>query len=213
MPDARDEVCIVGAGGHAKVAVATAEAAGISVRDVFDDAVSAHGRALLQHAVKVPVPDANWWRTQKAAVHIAIGDNATRARVAGALSTKFRTLIHPSAIVHPSVRIGAGSLICAGAIIQPATKIGAHCIINTGAVIEHDCRVGDFSHVAPASCVTGGVTIGRMAFLGAGTIVIPGIQIGDAVLVGAGAVVNRNLANGARVAGVPARPLSQRQTN
>lgn len=207
MPDTGDKVCIVGAGGHAKVAVAAAEAAGLHVRDIFDGAAENHGKILLSHAVTAPIPLAAWWRDAGFFAHIAIGDNSVRARVAGEVAARFCTIIHPTAIVHPSVRIGPGSLICAGAIVQPDTEIGAHCILNTGAIVEHDCRIGDFSHVAPASCVAGGVTLGAMTFLGAGTVVIPGIRCGASVTVGAGGVVIEDLADGARVAGVPARTI------
>lgn len=207
MPDAGGEVCIVGAGGHAKVAVAAAEAAGWRVREIFDGAARNHGKILLSHAVKAPIPLAVWWRDASFSAHIAIGDNSARARVAGEIAARFRTIIHPTALVHPSARIGPGSLICAGAIVQPDTEIGAHCIINTGVIVEHDCRIGDFSHVAPGSCVAGGVTLGAMTFLGAGTVVIPGIRCGASVTVGAGGVVIEDLVDGARVAGVPARTI------
>jgi sugar O-acyltransferase (sialic acid O-acetyltransferase NeuD family) len=202
--------CIIGAGGHAKVALAAAVAAGMPVHGIFDDAAGKNGVMLLSQTVTAPVPDRQWWQDSGLAAHVAIGDNVARARIVAKLGTRFQAIVHPGAIVHSSVRIGEGSLVCAGAIIQPETEIGAHCIINSGAVIEHDCHIGDFVHVAPANCVAGGVTVGKMSFLGAGAIVIPGIHIGEAATVGAGSVVVEHLADGARVAGVPARPIASR---
>jgi serine acetyltransferase len=46
-----------------------------------------------------------------------------------------------------------------------------------------------------------------MSFLGAGAIVIPGIRIGEEAMVGAGGVVVEHIADGVRVAGVPARQI------
>jgi sugar O-acyltransferase (sialic acid O-acetyltransferase NeuD family) len=209
MSDPMGALCILGAGGHAKVALAAADAAGLQVVEVFDDAAENAGKRLLSHIVKAPVPPISWWQETGFAVHVAIGDNATRARIAGEIGARFRTIIHPNALVHDSARIGEGSLICAGAIIQPDTEIGAHCIINTGAIVEHDCRIGDFSHLAPSSCVTGGVTMGRMNFLGTGAIVIPGVKVGEGVTIAAGSVVIKDLSDFARVAGVPSRAIGR----
>ncbi len=48
-------------------------------------------------------------------------------------------------------------------------------------------------------------TIGSEAFIGSGTLMVAPVTIGERAYTGAGAVVTRNVAPGARVAGVPAR--------
>lgn len=48
-------------------------------------------------------------------------------------------------------------------------------------------------------------TIGNEAFIGSGTMMVAPVTIGERAYTGAGAVVTRNVAPGARVAGVPAR--------
>jgi len=47
-------------------------------------------------------------------------------------------------------------------------------------------------------------------YLGAGAIILPGITVGEQAIVGAGAVVTHDVPNGAVVAGVPARIISQK---
>lgn len=115
--------------------------------------------------------------------------------------------IHPSAILSPVACLGPGITVMAGAIVNPGASLGANCVINTGALIEHDCRVGDHAYVAPGAIVLGGVQVGAGAFLGAGCTIRQGVRIGEGALVGAAALVLEDVAPGATVAGVPARPL------
>lgn len=51
------------------------------------------------------------------------------------------------------------------------------------------------------------ITLGADVWIGAGAIVLGGVTIGDGAIVAAGAVVTRDVAPGAKVAGVPARAM------
>ena len=73
--------------------------------------------------------------------------------------------------------------------------------------MDHDCRIEDAVHIAPGCHLCGGVSVGQGSLLGAGTTVTPGVRIGRNVIVGAGSTVIRDIADAARVSGVPARPL------
>ena len=119
----------------------------------------------------------------------------------------FRSVVHPDAIVAADVRLAAGVQIMAGAIIQAAADIGENAIVNTRVVIEHDCVIGAHSHIATGAILAGDVHVGSCSMIGAGTVIRQGIRIGAGALVAAGAVVVRNVPDGARVAGVPARPM------
>ena len=52
--------------------------------------------------------------------------------------------------------------------------------------------------------------IGRDVWIGANAVILGGVTIGDGCVVGAGAVVTKDIAPGAIVAGVPARPIRMR---
>lgn len=196
------EALVVGAGGHAKVVLATLDALGVPVAGVLDDA-PASDEVL---GVRVLGPVALLADHAGPAV-LAIGSNAVRQRLAEAYSqVDWLTAVHPSAVVHASVRIGAGSLVAAGAVVQPDAVIGRHVILNTGATVDHDSRVGDFAHVAPGVHLSGGVTVGEGGFLGVGSCAIPGVTVGAWATVGAGAAVVRDLPARTTSVGVPARP-------
>ncbi len=200
-------VWVLGAGGHAKVAIATLQSEGKTIAGVYDDDVSKRGAVLLSASVDGVTPDLSWWQTETRSAMIAIGNNATRQRVAN-LPAEWITATHKTAHVHDTVRIGHGSLICAGVVIQPDVEIGQHVIANTSCSIDHECKIGDFVHIAPGATLAGEVTVGDRSLVGAGATIIQGVQIGSDAIVGAGAVVLSDVGDGEKVAGVPARSMS-----
>lgn len=197
---------VLGGGGHAKVVIATMESAGVSISGVFDDDESKIGNHLLNAEILGPTPDKKWWLDETRKAIIAIGDNSMREKLSS-IGAAWVIAQHAAAVVHPSVTIGEGSLICAGAVVQPDTKIGRHVIANTSCSIDHDCRIGNFSHIGPGAHLAGGVSVGVRSFVGAGATITPGVSIGDDVIVGAGAVVINDVASGKTVVGVPAREV------
>ena len=172
------------------------------MQGIFDDAPGSWGKELLGVPVRGPISAA----LESGCSHaiIAIGDNATRRRIAEELPLQWTTAVHPFSSVHPGVRLGEGTVVFAGSIVQPGADIGAHVILNTKASVDHHCRVGDYAHIAVAH-LGGGASIGKGVFMALGCIVLPGIYVGDWATVGAGAVVTRNVEAGLTVVGVPAR--------
>lgn len=142
------------------------------------------------------------------AVAVAIGDADSRARMLERLSAwPAPTLVHPSASVSPSAAIGDGGLIMHNAVISARASLGRGVIVNVGCYVAHDCTVGEFTHLAAGVNLGGGATVGARCLCGTGTIVLPQVVVGTAVVTGAGAVVNRDVADGVIVAGIPARVL------
>lgn len=145
-----------------------------------------------------------------ALAHAAVGDNAQRLAAAARLRAAgfaLPSMTHPTALIGHGARLGQGAAILARAVIGPEAEIGALALINTGAIVEHDCVVEEAAHIGPGAVLAGGVRVGAGALIGAGAVVRPGVVIGAGAVVGAGAAVVDNVAPGARVMGVPARPV------
>lgn len=194
---------ILGIGGHAKVVIDAAIQSGNKIMAVYDDDKSTHGTAFCNFEVKGSIDNS----IQGKAI-VAIGNNVVRQIINKRLTqVRWKTIIHPTAIISDDVEIGEGSVIMAGAIIQPGTKIGRHCIINTGACIDHDCNIGNYVHIAPNCGVAGGVTIGEGVFVGIGTSITQYLNIGNWSTVGAGSVVIKDIPSNCTAVGVPAKPI------
>lgn len=197
-------VHVVGAGGHAKVVIATLQSAGFVVEAAWDDDVGRQGGAVLGVPVRGPIDAV----PEGAAVVVALGSNAARKSVVERLPRRaFIAVAHPSAVVHSSVALGAGTVVFAGAVVQPDARLGEHVIVNTGASVDHDCVLEDFVHIAPGVRLAGSVRLREGAFLGIAASAVPGTDVGAWATVGAGGVVVAPIPAKLTAVGCPARAL------
>ena len=124
-------------------------------------------------------------------------------------------------------RIGDGTRIVvqAGCIeIGPGAVLGERCTlvahsgvtIGARAQLGHGAVVVDFDHVIEdveqpirvQGLTSAPVTIGDDARIGLGASILRGVSVGAGAIVDPRAVVTRDVAPGAHVGGVPARPLA-----
>lgn len=208
----------IGAGGHAKVVIdALRQMGGYDIVALLDGDKDRWGTEVL--GVRVLGDDTLLPQLSEQGIHDAfigvgsVGDPQPRVRLyelACWLGFRIVSVIHPRAVVAPSVEIGQGVMIMAGAMINPGARLGDNVVVNTGAVVEHDCVVGHHVHIASGAVLSGAVIVGQGAHVGAGATVLQGVAIGEQAVVGAGAVAVKDVAPGAVVVGVPARPLGAR---
>lgn len=118
---------------------------------------------------------------------------------------RFITLIHPSASISKSAKIGLGSVIFQNVVVGSNVKIGKHVVILPNTVISHDDLVGDYTCVAGCVYISGAVSIGKACYIGAGACVKESLSIGKGSLVGMGSVVIDNVLSRSVYAGNPAK--------
>lgn len=205
-------VVVFGSGGHAKVVVEA-----IRARDpareivILDDHPGSPGRSVLG----VTVSGTREWlasNAPEATVALGMGDNAFRLALLDWLTAQGRTIdtiVHPTAVVGATVRVGAGAFLAAGSVVIADANIGRGAILNTGCSVDHDCVVGDGAHIAPGVRLCGNVQVGARSLIGVGSAVRPGVRIGSDVVIGAGSAVVCDIPDGAVFAGCPARPLQR----
>ena len=162
--------------------------------------------ALLEQAAArgacIETPDAylyfarltQWWKARREAAEQADAGPA----------------IHPSAVIHPTARLGAGvtvgafALIEAGVVVGEGARIGAHC------VLERRARVGARTRLSPRVTLGHDCRIGADGILHSGTVIgadgfgfaphqgewikieqLGAVRIGDRVEIGANCCIDR----------------------
>jgi acetyltransferase EpsM len=196
------EVCILGAGGHAKVVIEIAEELGYKV-EVFDQNIQIS--KILDYSVSNDINSL----LEKENIFYAFGNNGYRKINSLKFNSANFNLIHPFSRISKSAFLGTGNVVMAGVIINSSVKIGNHCVINTSACIDHDCVIEDFVHISPNAALAGNITVKEGAQVGIGASVKQNITIGKWSLIGAGAVVINDVPDNVVVVGNPAKIIKE----
>jgi sugar O-acyltransferase (sialic acid O-acetyltransferase NeuD family) len=213
-----DAIVIVGASGHGKVVADIVEQAGQARIAGFLDRDKPAGSEFF--GLPVLGTEAELPRLVRelnlAGMLVAIGDNWSRARVAGELARlapglPFAAAVHPAARLARGAEVGPGTVVMAGAVLNSDCRVGAHCIVNTGASLDHDGMMGDFSSLAPGAALGGNVRVGAYSAVSIGACVAHGLKVGEHAVVGAGAVVLSDVPDLCVAYGSPARKIRDRQ--
>ncbi|SEE30737.1 sugar O-acyltransferase, sialic acid O-acetyltransferase NeuD family [Streptomyces sp. 2231.1] len=206
------ELLIIGAGGFAReTAQAVRDAGDLKLLGHLDDDTALHGTEV----DGVPVLGGCDLVHERSAAQVVVcvgnpRDYASRARLVrrlGLPGDRYATVIHPTAAVSSTSRVGPGSVLLAHCALTAAVRVGAHVAVMPHVVLTHDDVVEDFATLASGARLGGGARLERGAYVGAGALVREGTTVGAWSLVGMGGTVLGDVPPGEVWAGNPARRL------
>ena len=207
------ELLILGAGGHGRVVAETATALKIFKKILFlDDKYSENENCQTKGNFNIIGPlnkiQDDVFKKKFKYAFVALGEPNIRLSLLEKLKNNgysIPSLIHPSALLSPSAKIGNGSILLPQSVVCSETNIGDGVIINTSASVDHQCDIHNGVHICPGVNLAGEVVVGEKSWIGIGSCVKECIKIGKDVVVGAGAAVVCDLPDSIIAKGVPAK--------
>jgi sugar O-acyltransferase (sialic acid O-acetyltransferase NeuD family) len=206
----KDDLIIIGSGGHARVVIDTAEQSGFNILGIIDINYKNNDEKIIGYNIIGNFTALSKFLPNKTSIIIALGDSKLRSKFFyNCLEQGYNlpSIIHPTSIISKHVKIGKSVFINAGVIINSEVDIGDNSIINTGAIIDHECNIGKHCHIGPGVKVAGRVRIGEHTFVGIGSTIIDKITIGNNVMIGAGSVIIRDIESDSTVVGIPGKRI------
>ncbi|KAA0072989.1 acyltransferase [Tardiphaga sp. P9-11] len=140
---------------------------------------------------------------------VSIGDLLSeRAENAAAYGFGEGTTMYDNVLVLGQVEVGRHTWIGPGCILDGSggrLRIGDHCSISAGVQIYTHHTVNRSLSMGAESIAYASTTIGDGVYLGPNVVIQMGVTIGNRVVVGANSFVNRDIGEGQKAFGTPAR--------
>ncbi len=195
----KDEILLIGAGGHARACIDVIELAGQFKVAGLVERKNADVQDCLGYPVIGTDDDLAVLRQRYKNALITVGQIKSpepRIRLFQLLvqmNYALPVIVSPRAYVSRHAQIGCGTIVMHGAIVNANAKIGMNNIINDRALIEHDAIVGDHCHIATGAVINGEVSVGDGTFVGSGAVTKQCISIGSHCVIGAGSVLKADV--------------------
>ncbi|MGI6455480.1 MAG: UDP-3-O-(3-hydroxymyristoyl)glucosamine N-acyltransferase [bacterium] len=87
------------------------------------------------------------------------------------LSRAKESIIHPSAVIDPTVILAEDVTIHANVVIERGARIGSHSVIHAGAYIGEDCSIGSNSIIGASVTLREKTKIGHCVKIGSGVVI------------------------------------------
>jgi sugar O-acyltransferase (sialic acid O-acetyltransferase NeuD family) len=140
----------------------------------------------------------------------AIGNVKDRKKTTDIILSKggtFINLIHPTAIISPSAKIGIGVAIKAYSSLASDVTIGNFVYLQSSVILGHDVVIGSYCQVNSFAFFAGYVKVDDLCVINAGAKLIQKTKVGTGATVGIGSVVLTRVKEGTTVFGVPAKKI------
>lgn len=140
----------------------------------------------------------------------AVGTPKVRYRLTSIIEKrggKFINLIHRTSIIHGTVKMGTGNVLCPYTNLNDHSVIGNHLIFNGHSGIGHDGKAGDYSCFMGGASLMGYASVGERVYFADGAVAMPHSIVEDDAYVGIRSVVFKRVKSGQRVFGNPALPI------
>jgi len=117
---------------------------------------------------------------------------------------RFHGVVHPSAYIHKTAKLGEGVHIFPAAVLDMAVEVEHNVVLNTGVILAHHAHIEPHGYFGPGAKVSGFTRVGTGCFVGIGSTIIEKLTVGERSLIAAGAVVTGDVPPRSLMAGVPA---------
>jgi sugar O-acyltransferase (sialic acid O-acetyltransferase NeuD family) len=122
---------------------------------------------------------------------------------------RYATIVHPTATVGTTCRVGAGTVLLAHVDLTADVVVGRHVAVMPQVVITHDVTIDDCATIASGARLGGSCHVGEAAYIGSGACLREGLTVGARAMVGMGSVVTRDVPAERLWFGSPARDVSR----
>ncbi|MFC1512447.1 acetyltransferase [bacterium] len=137
---------------------------------------------------------------------IAVGNIELKKKIVEKIKSRngeFMTLVHKTALVACTAKIGEGVVICPFAYVSDNVILDNFVMLNFYASCGHDAKIGEYSILSPYATVNGFVVLEEEVFLATHSTVIAYKKVGAKSKVSANSAVMHNVPPNSLVFGVP----------
>lgn len=201
-------IYLIGAGSYGDVLYDLSVECGFEVLGYYDDTMD---EGTVVNGVKVLGSIEGFFELEKLSGNYAvtIGNIEIRNdwfKKIRSMGGETPSLLHPSSYISPSAEIGEGVYIQPSVSIWTKAKIGDFCIVAPMSSVSHHTILGEGCFITPGCTIGSKIIFGRQVFVGMGATVMSGVKkMGDKSFVGAGSLVIRDVDEGTKVFGSPAK--------
>ena len=118
-----------------------------------------------------------------------------------------KSMIHPTAIISPSVKLGIGVGIKSFCVLASDVVVGDFTFLQSSVIMGHDVNIGNFCQVNSFAFFAGHVKVHDLVSISAGVRIIQNVVVEEESVVGIGSVVLRRVKKNTTVFGNPAKRL------